>query len=65
MLIQAEPVTVTIPPTDIVVPTPNFDVVRVWEAPIDGAISIQNSITNNDATKEVTHDFLLSFLQFP
>lgn len=52
MLIQAAPVTVTPPPVEEDVNTPKYDVVKVWEAPMDGAIKIENTITNLDTTKE-------------
>jgi RHS repeat-associated protein len=52
MLIEAAPVTVT-PPTITQEVTPlAYDVVKVWEAPADGTIKIDNSITNTDPTKE-------------
>lgn len=52
MLVEAEPVTVT-PPAEVVdTETPNFDVVKVWEAPADGTIQIENTIVNTDPTKE-------------
>lgn len=52
MLIQASPVSVTIPNPDIEIDVPSYDVVKVWEAPIDGEITIYNNITNNDPSKE-------------
>ena len=52
MLISANPVTVTPPPTETEVVMPNYDVVKVWEAPADGAIKIENFIENTDTTKE-------------
>jgi RHS repeat-associated protein len=52
MLIEAAPVTVTTPPTEIGTTTPNFDVVKVWEAPANGAIKIDNSIQLTDTSRE-------------
>ena len=52
MLIVAAPVTVTPPPVTTTTSIPNFDVVKVWEAPADGTIRIENSIVNTDTTKE-------------
>lgn len=52
LLIQAEPVTVTpvvpLPAFDY----PNYDVVKVWEAPADGNIKITSNATNLDPAKE-------------
>lgn len=52
MLIEAEPVTITPPPFTDDVTTPNYDVVKVWEAPQDGNIKIENTIELTDTTKE-------------
>ncbi len=55
MLISAEPITVTPPVISTLVEdkAPNYDVVKMWEAPANGAIEIENTIVNNDPTKEV------------
>ncbi|MES2574080.1 MAG: SpvB/TcaC N-terminal domain-containing protein [Bacteroidota bacterium] len=54
LVITAAPKTVTDPAIieeeDIVYPT--FDVVKVWEAPADGQIKIDNNIALTDPTKE-------------
>lgn len=52
MLIVAEPVTVAPPTEDLEVDYPNYDVVKVWEAPADGEIQIENTIELTDLTKE-------------
>ena len=55
MLISAAPVTVTPPEisTSVEEKTPSYDVIKMWEAPANGAIEIENIIVNNDSTKEV------------
>lgn len=45
LVIVAEPMTVEVPEEEETMPIPNYDVVKVWEAPADGAIKITNSIT--------------------
>ncbi len=55
MLISAEPIKVTTPIISSIVEdkAPNYDVVKMWEAPANGAIEIENTIVNNDPSKEV------------
>lgn len=52
MLIVAAPITVDPIPVEADTTTPRHDVVKVWEAPADGQIRIENSILNNDPDKE-------------
>ncbi|MDR6969251.1 RHS repeat-associated protein [Flavobacterium arsenatis] len=56
LVIVAEPMTVEVPEEVTPLPIPNYDVVKVWEAPADGQIKIINSISravNSPPTDEV------------
>lgn len=55
MLISAAPITVNPPviSTTVEEKAPSYDVIKMWEAPANGAIEIENTIVNNDPTKEV------------
>lgn len=54
LIITAAPMDIEIPEeyNEDEIELPAFDVVKVWEAPIDGNIQIENSITLTDPTKE-------------
>lgn len=56
MVITAEPRTIEVPAeyNQSELDIPNYDVVKVWEAPYKGNIKITNNITLTDPTKEVT-----------
>lgn len=51
LVIVAEPVTVEEPDDDFEFTLPSYDVVKVWEAPADGLITIENDISLVDPTK--------------
>ncbi|WP_396156858.1 SpvB/TcaC N-terminal domain-containing protein [Flavobacterium sp.] len=52
MIIKARPNEITPPDEVLEDVTPAYDVVKVWEAPADGAIKIENTILNTDPSKE-------------
>ncbi|HRZ32036.1 MAG TPA: SpvB/TcaC N-terminal domain-containing protein, partial [Flavobacterium sp.] len=51
LVIVAAPVSVTEPEEDPEFTLPSYDVVKVWEAPADGVITIDNDITLLDASQ--------------
>ena len=54
LIITAAPVTIEVPDeyTEDEITLPAFDVVKVWEAPADGNIKIENNISLLDTSKE-------------
>jgi RHS repeat-associated protein len=54
MVIKAEPMTIDEPDFDETdeITIPAYDVVKVWEAPADGTVKIDNTIQLTDASKE-------------
>src|SRR5690606_2467664 len=53
MLIEAAPVMINIPELEIAIDSPVYDVVKVWEAPTDGKITIYNDIYKNSDKEAV------------
>ncbi|WP_291151923.1 RHS repeat-associated core domain-containing protein [Flavobacterium sp. UBA7680] len=65
MIIKAAPNEIT-PPDEILEDvTPAYDVVKVWEAPADGTIRIDNVIENTDPTKEAIATIEMEQFQEP
>src|SRR5690606_26674810 len=54
MVIVAEPMSVEEPVEEPEFVLPAYDVVKVWEAPVDGTIEIDNFIELTDLSKEAT-----------
>nr|WP_317174650.1 RHS repeat-associated core domain-containing protein [Flavobacterium sp. IMCC34852] len=65
MIIKAAPNEITPPDEVLEDVTPAYDVVKVWEAPADGTIRIDNVIENTDPTKEAIATIEMELYQEP